>query len=586
MDRRSLPEASSRRAGIARRAVVLALPLVAVAIASLAYSMLPGLSRLSDEDAPLMHRVERGDFVHEITERGNVESASNIEIRCEVQSQNTAGTRILKIVPEGTYVQKGDVICELDSSALENDRMRQESIASLSLAALIQAENDVETSKIAKQEYQEGKYTLDEQAIESEIQLAEENQRRAEDYLKFSRELAQKDYVTKVQLKADEFAWEKAKTDLKSGKTKRDVLQKFTRAKMVLQLESDSKTAEARHKAQQATHDLDDSRLKLIKAQIEKCIIRAPENGQVVYATNTEMRGFGNEVIIEEGAVVRERQVIVRLPDPKRMQVKAKVNESKIALVREGQAATIRLDAFPGVELTGVVEKVNEYPAASSWWAANVKEYDTIVRIFDSPVMLRPGLNAEVNIRVDQQADVLQVPVQSVIEHGGKYYCAMRNASDWEAREIKVGATNDKFVLIREGLEAGDLVAMNAAALREKLDLPEVSREPAGKTALAGVPTADPKPAKPPEAKGAAPPDDRDRYRQSFDLADRNHDGKLDRSELPEQYASALQSVDANKDGKVDLAEWTAAERRWNGKKSGVKVRSPAGPGGGAGGGP
>jgi HlyD family secretion protein len=580
MERRSLPEASSGRAGIAHRAALLAVPLVAVAVASLAYSMLPSLSRTSDEDAPLMHRVERGDFVHEITERGNVESASNIEIRCEVQSQNTAGTRILKIVPEGTYVQKGEVICELDSSALENDRMRQESITSLSLAALIQAENEVETTKIAQREYDKGKYVLDEQAIQSEIQLAEETCRRAEDYLKFSRELAQKGYITQVQLQADDFAFEKAKTDLQSAKKKLDVLKDFTKAKMLLQLESDKKTAEAKHKAQQATHELDDSRLKLIKNQIEKCIVRAPDNGQVVYATNTEMRGFGNEVIIEEGALVRERQVIVRLPDPKRMQVKAKVNESKIALARAGQAATIRLDAFPDVELTGVVEKVNEYPAASSWWAANVKEYDTIVRIVDSPVMLRPGLNAEVNIRVDQQPDVLQVPVQSVIEHGGKYYCAMRSGSDWEAREIKVGATNDKFVVIREGLEAGESVAMNAAAHREKLDLPEGTREPAAKTTLAGVPSADPSTAKAPAAKDAPPPDDRDRYRQSFELADKNHDGVLDRSELPERYASAMESVDTNKDGKVDLAEWTAAERRFGGKRE-IKGRSPAGPGGG-----
>jgi multidrug resistance efflux pump len=585
MDQRSPAETLPRRAGIARRAVLLALSFVAVAAASLAYSVLPGLSRTSVEETPLMHRVERGDFVHDITERGNVESASNIEVRCEVQSQNTAGTRILKIVPEGTYVQKGDVICELDSSALENDRMKQESIASLSFAALIQAENDVETAKIAEKEYQEGKYKLDEQAIQSEIQLAEETQRRAEDYLKFSRDLAQRGYITQVQLQADQFASAKAKTDLASAKKKLDVLKDFTKAKMLLQLASDKKTAEAKHKAQQATHELDDSRLKLIKSQIEKCIVRAPENGQVVYATNTEMRGFGNEVIIEEGALVRERQVIVRLPDPKRMQVKAKVNESKIALVRKEQAATIRLDAFPDVELTGVVEKVSEYPAASSWWVANVKEYDTIVRIVDSPVMLRPGLNAEVNIRVDEKADVLQAPVQAVFEHSGKFYCAMRSGSDWEAREIEVGATNDKFVVVEKGLEAGDLVAMNAAALREKLNLPEVSRESVAKTALAGVPSTDPSPAKAPKPKEAVPPDDRDAYRRSFDLADKNHDGKLDRGELPERYASMLQSLDTNRDGKIDLAEWTAAERRFAEKRD-VKPRPPAAPAGSAGGGP
>ena len=569
MDQPSSPGLStSRRAGLSHRAVLPAVSLIAVGIASLAYSMLPGRSRSSDDAALLMHEVERSEFLHEITERGNVESASNIEVRCEVQSQNTAGTRILKIVPEGTYVQKGEVICELDFSALENDRMKQESVTSLSLAALIQAENDFKTAKIAKEEYEKGKYTLDEQAISSEIQLAEETCRRAEDYLKFSRELAQKGYITQVQLQADQFASEKAKTDLASAKKKLEVLKNFTRQKQLLQLESDIRTAEAKHKAQTATHDLDSSSLKLIRTQIEKCTVRAPDNGQVVYASNTEMRGFGNEVIIEEGALVRERQVIVRLPDPKRMQVKAKVNESKIALARVGQWTTIHLDAFPDVELTGVVEKVNEYPAASSWWASNVKEYDTIIRIVDSPVMLRPGLTAEVKIRVGLQPDVVQVPVQAVLEHGGKHYCVLRNGSDWEPREVQVGATNDKFVVVQEGLQAGESVAMGVAALRGKLALPEVPREQPSRTMLAGVPAADPPRAKPVGPKDSGKADDAAEARKSFDLADKNRDGKLDKGELPAQYALIMDSIDANKDGVIDLAEWTTATRKPSLKRS------------------
>ena len=45
-------------------------------------------------------------------------------------------------------------------------------------------------------------------------------------------------------------------------------------------------------------------------------------------------------------------------------------------------AATIRLDAFPDRVLHGEVEKVNEYPAPSSFFTGNVKEYETTVRIF------------------------------------------------------------------------------------------------------------------------------------------------------------------------------------------------------------
>ena len=100
--------------------------------------------------------------------------------------------------------------------------------------------------------------------------------------------------------------------------------------------------------------------------------------------------------------MVRENQVIIRLPDPERMQVKAKINEAKIALVETDMPVTIRMDAFPDVELEGVVEKVNEYPAPTSWYSGNIKEYETFVKILGSPTTLKPGLTAEVRIQVEQ----------------------------------------------------------------------------------------------------------------------------------------------------------------------------------------
>ncbi len=47
----------------------------------------------------LTYVVSNGPFRHIVTERGEVESSSNIEVRCEVQSRNTAGTAILRIAP-------------------------------------------------------------------------------------------------------------------------------------------------------------------------------------------------------------------------------------------------------------------------------------------------------------------------------------------------------------------------------------------------------------------------------------------------------------------------------------------------------
>ena len=80
---------------------------------------------------------------------------------------------------------------------------------------------------------------------------------------------------------------------------------------------------------------------------------------------------------------------------------------------------------LPRSRVERVVEKVSEYPAATSWFNSSIKEYETLVRIETSVEGMRPGLTAEVKIRVAHLKDVLQVPVRAVLEHGDRHYCSM-----------------------------------------------------------------------------------------------------------------------------------------------------------------
>lgn len=386
-----------------------------------------------------------------------------------------------------------------------------------------------------------------------------------------------------MAVEAEKFAVEDSKKKLQQAKTELAVLEKYTREKQVKQLEANIKTTEAKLKAEEHSYQLDLEKLADIEAQIEKCTIVSPDYGQIVYANVTDRRG-GSEVIIEEGQTVRERQVIFRLPDPRRMQVKANINEASVAMVTTGMAATIRLDAFPDRVLHGEVEKVNEYPAPSSFFTGNVKEYETTVRIFlnesgkpnstgpdqkiarrkiggpgalarangnpqgkipstgrlagkpqaepdgsagagpgdslalksapgaagtdgaeepaaepaakteaaeagavakpesperpaenNSQVSLRPGMTAEVKIRVQTIPNVLQIPVQAIVEHGGRHYClSYDRAAGWSKREVAIGPTNDKTVVIREGLKEGEKVVMGAANYRDRVKWPTV----------------------------------------------------------------------------------------------------------------
>ncbi len=70
-------------------------------------------------DPPLQVRPANLPVI--VTERGSLESSKNEDVYCKVEGQTT----IITIVPEGTRVTKGQLVCELDSSALKDQLTNQ-----------------------------------------------------------------------------------------------------------------------------------------------------------------------------------------------------------------------------------------------------------------------------------------------------------------------------------------------------------------------------------------------------------------------------------------------------------------------------
>ncbi|WP_347244717.1 efflux RND transporter periplasmic adaptor subunit [Thermogutta sp.] len=610
MIRNSVSATSHPRRGWVVKGPLVVLGLLMIGV-PLVWSFLPRALWHGNHDRPLTTKVIRGDFINEVTERGDVESASNVEVRCEVESQGS-GVMIIRIVPEGTYVQPGDFLVELDSSALRDQYVQQQIKVANEQALLIQAQRALDTALIAKQEYLEGQYRQQLLEIQIENFIAEENRRRAEDYLKYSQSLAQKGYITQAQLEADQFALNKAIKELESARTKLDVLERFTKVKSLKQLDADIETARAKLEAQQHSYELQVQELKKIEEQIKKCVITAPVAGQVVYANQVGVRGQ-TDVIIQEGVRVRQYQTIIRLPDPKRMQVKTKVNESKIGLVRVGLPAKIRVDALAGVEFDGEVTEVGEYPLPTSFFNSNVKDYQVVVKINNPTEDLRSGLTAQVTILAQREPNVLQVPVQSVFEVAGEFYCITLNPDgSLQPVKVEIGPSNEKFVVIRKGLNENQEVILNAAAYREKVGLAEknepvlaswsrsqgeqatAAQEAAAKDAEArkmrfpaspdaqaqrspgegpGEATSGGAAGRPPFSGGPGgegpggmrPPGGFNPAMivdRIFERMDTNKDGKLDPSEIPEDRRTEFMQSDTNGDGAIDKQELLAGFER------------------------
>lgn len=433
-------------------------------------------------DSMLLHQVELADFEAFVTEPGEIKSSSNIEIRCDVEAKGGAGTTIIEIVPEGTEVVEGDFLIQLDDSVLKNDETSQLILVANDEALLEQAKSNLATAEKTLVEYIEGLFYQEKETFEGELFAAEEAQRRAEASLKHGERLAARGFITQLQLQSEQFALAKAKRDAAAARRKVQVYEKYTRDKLVGQYEADITRLIALNSAAENTLKLSNQRLSEVRQQIENCRIVAPGTGQVVYVSD-QRRDF----VVEEGAVIRDKQLVIVLPDTSKMQVDVRINESHVNRIREGQAVNITLDADPDKPLKGVVKEVSTFPFPRRWHGEPL-EFGTTVTILDPPESIRPGLRAKVNIKFDNALQVLQVPLAAVIEHKKHHFCLVRSGSEWDVRTVTIGKHNNSDVVIQAGLDAGERVSMSPFQFIQRADLPDLG-EP--EELASGQPAAD-----------------------------------------------------------------------------------------------
>jgi len=159
------------------------------------------------------------------------------------------------------------------------------------------------------------------------------------------------------------------------------------------------------------------------------------------------------------------------------MQVRLLVNESVVNRIDVGMPAKIKMIGLRGDVLDGAVTNVAQYSERENWRRGGVKEFAVLVRINTPDQTLRTGMSAHVTIECQRLADVLKMPVQALIAHGTEHFCVVLDGDQIELRKVKPGVTNDKFVLIDEGLKEGEIVSMNPRAYLEELKLPKLPEQ-------------------------------------------------------------------------------------------------------------
>lgn len=593
------PVSSRSRVG---RLVVLAAVLGGIAAA--VYFAWPQISSLLGSEPQIQaatYTVQRDRLRVVVTEDGNVESASNVDVKCRV----AGGSTILWIVEDGKFVEAGEEIVRLDQAALEDQFNTQKGVYETTLAAHIQARENFEAAKIAVQEYQEGTLQKELQLVESQITVAQQNLRSAQDMLGHTERMVRKNFATPLQFEADQFAVKRAGLDLDAANIAKKALVEFTGPKTIRELEAARDAAEATLRSATANLELEKAKLDRLEEQLTNCIITAPQSGMVVYA-NERSRFGSSQASVEEGALVRDRQTILRIPDLTNMQVKVSVHESKVDQIKLGLPAEIRIGDRD--KMAGRVLSIANQPESTNWFSANVKEYATIVKIDGETAGLKPGMTAIVQIEIADRRDVLTVPVSAVVEQGRKLYAWVKTPQGPERRELlperfeggqQAILTNDKVIAVADGLTEGDQVYLNPRTfVREASTEPaaEEGQPPAegsqptdGSTAPGDDrPTAAAEPpifAAPADERGqgdAAGPGGGRRQLPNFAELDTDGDGKISRDEAPERMQENFDRIDTDGDGFIDAREHAAMRSR----AAAGGGRGPGGPGAPGGGAP
>ena len=254
-------------------------------------------------------------------------------------------------------------------------------------------------------------------------------------------------------------------------------MDNITRKKELVRLESDIRSAEVQLGSQREALKVEEAKERSIQSQINRCTIVVPKgvSGQVVYAVE---RQRGDDWVLEKGIEVRQNQVLIRLPNPTKMEVKALVNEQSITRVRPNMPVSIQVDALNNRKLTGIVTKVNQYAESGGWMQSSVRKYGVFVQIVDPPMSLKPGMNASVSIQTSYHEDALMAPLQTVYGVQNRQFClAARGEGEFETLEVAVGGDNAEMVMFESGVEEGTELVMNPAAYKDLMELPEIKRD-------------------------------------------------------------------------------------------------------------
>ena len=437
-------------------------------------------------DAIPVATVQRGSLTISIIESGTLQAVQSVTLASEITSNRA---KIASLVPEGTYVQKGDLVIEFDKTPFEEEIRKLRHEISQAEAAFVEATENSKLQRVKNagdlkdaqvniraaeadvQNILEGEGVIQVRELELEVQRDQANHEQKQQQVADLQEMLKSGFITQNELKKAKLELREAETRSTFTQQKYEIFVQYTRpahiekARHAVQ-ESKEKFQELQDVAnyleslQAANLQKEQAQLAVLREkyqqalkELTKASIHAPIPGLVIF---NEIPGSGQSRKIQVGDAVWSHQALISLPDISHMLVDTQVREIDVHKVQLGQEVGIKVDAYPDTVFHGSVSLIGSLAQSERNLPANVKYFEVQVVFDESDERLRPGMTARVDILVDRLDDAVYVPLQAVFEKDGNHVCYIVQERGSEERMVDIGKFNDDVISIHSGISEGE----------------------------------------------------------------------------------------------------------------------------------
>jgi RND family efflux transporter MFP subunit len=223
------------------------------------------------------------------------------------------------------------------------------------------------------------------------------------------------------------------------------------------------------HAVSDAEHDLAERQVALMRVELEtRRVQRKAAQDRLAYTHITApMDGVVIVRNVEPGEVVTAgvSSIVDGKPDLTIAQIdklllEIDLNQVDVGKVRVGQTCRIDLDAYPGVEVPGVVTQIAAAGHTDSARGIDVFTVKVEVDPSQADVEIKPGMTAEVHIEIGDYPDLVKLPAETVFEEDGKSYVYVVTDEQGKKKktktEVTIGHRTDREVEVTSGVAEGD----------------------------------------------------------------------------------------------------------------------------------